>query len=43
MADVGELTQNGYVERLMRTIKEEHVDLTEFEDYHDAYKQLGRF
>lgn len=43
MADVGEPTQNGYAERLMRTLKEEHVDLTEYVDYHDAYQQLGRF
>jgi putative transposase len=43
MAEVGEPTQNGYAERLMRTIKEEHVDLTEYVDYHDAYQQIGRF
>ncbi len=43
MADVGEPTQNGYAERLMRTIKQEHVDLTEYLDYHDAYQQIGRF
>ena len=43
MAEVGEPTQNGYAERLMRTIKEEHVDLTEYVDYHDAYQQLGCF
>jgi transposase InsO family protein len=27
----------------MRTIKEEEVDLTEYEDMADASKQLGRF
>jgi len=43
MAEVGEPTQNGYAERLMRTIKEEEVDLSDYEDYHDAYAQLGRF
>jgi hypothetical protein len=43
MAQVGEPTQNGYAERLMRTIKEEQVDLSEYLDYHDAYQQLGRF
>jgi putative transposase len=43
MAEVGEPTQNGYAERLMRTIKEGHVDLSEYVDYHDAYQQLGRF
>jgi putative transposase len=43
MAKVGEPTQNGYAERLMRTIKEEEVDLSEYQDYHDAYRQIGRF
>ena len=27
----------------MRTIKEEEVDLSEYEDYHDAYQQIGQF
>jgi putative transposase len=43
MADVGEAWQNGYAERLIRTIKEEEVDLSEYIDYNDAYRQLGRF
>lgn len=43
MADVGQAWQNGYAERLIRTIKEEEVDLSEYEDYHDAMHQLGRF
>jgi putative transposase len=43
MANVGEPEENGYAERLMRTIKEEEVDLTEYEDLPDALKQLGRF
>ena len=43
MADVGEAWQNGYAERLIRTIKEEEVDLSEYQDYHDAYHQIGRF
>ena len=43
MAEVGEVTQNGYAERLIRTIKEEEVDLSEYEDYTDAVIQLGRF
>ena len=37
MADVG------YAERLMRTIKEEEVELTEYADFHEAYHQLGCF
>lgn len=43
MTDVGEAWQNGYAERLIRTIKEEEVDLSEYLDYNDAYRQLGRF
>ncbi len=43
MAEVGEATQNGYAERLMRTIKEEEVYLSEYRDYTDAYQNLGHF
>ena len=43
MAEVGAAWQNGYAERLMRTIKEEEVDLSEYEDYADAMRQIGRF
>jgi putative transposase len=43
MADVGAAWQNGYAERLIRTVKEEEVDLSEYIDYNDAYRQLGRF
>jgi putative transposase len=43
MAEQGEPRQNGYAERLMRTIKEEEVALTEYRDFADAYTQLGRF
>jgi putative transposase len=43
MAEVGAAWQNGYAERLMRTIKEEEVDLSEYEDYTDAVRQLGGF
>jgi len=43
MAQTGEPTQNGYAERLIRTIKEEEVDLSDYEDYHDAYHQIGQF
>jgi putative transposase len=41
MAMVGEPTENGYAERLVRTIKEEHITLAEYEGYADAYRQLG--
>jgi len=43
MAHVGEPSENGYAERLMRTIKEEHVELTEYQNHADAYRQMGRF
>ena len=43
MADQGEAWQNGYAERLMRTIKEEEVYLSDYQDYADAYRQIGQF
>ncbi len=43
MADVGKPEENGYAERLMRTIKEEEVDLSEYQDFADAQRHLGRF
>lgn len=43
MAAVGKPEDNGYAERLMRTIKEEEVDLSEYEDFHHAYRSMGRF
>lgn len=43
MAAVGEPTQNGYAERVIRTIKEEEVTLTEYHDFADAPEQIGRF
>lgn len=43
MANVGVPEENGYAERLMRTIKEEEVSLTEYQDLADARRQLGRF
>jgi putative transposase len=43
MAAVGEPRENGYAERLMRTIKEEEVDLSEYHDFDDAHRQIGRF
>ncbi len=43
MAAVGEPRENGYAERLIRTIKEEEVDLADYEDFADAHAQIGRF
>ena len=42
MAAVGKPEGNGYAERLMRTIKEEEVELSEYEDFHNAYRFIGR-
>jgi putative transposase len=43
MATQGKPEENGYAERLMRTIKEEEVDLSDYYDFADAHRQIGRF
>ena len=52
MAVQGKPEENGYAERLtlapaasagVRTIKEEEVDLSEYNDFTDARSQIGRF
>jgi hypothetical protein len=43
MAAVGKPEEDGFAERLMRTIREEESDLSEYRDFADAYGQLGRF
>ena len=43
IAQVGHAEQNGYAERVIRTIKEEEVHLTEYRDYEDALAQIGHF
>ena len=43
MAAVGEPRENGYAERLMRTIEEEQVDRSEYRDLADARLQIGHF
>lgn len=43
MAAVAAAWQNGYAERLMRTIKEEEVDLSDYENFAQAYAQIGYF
>lgn len=43
MAQIGCPEQNGYAERLMRTIKEEEVALCEYIDFSDALRRVGRF
>ena len=37
MAAVGKSEENGFAERLMRTVREEEIDFA------DSYGQLGRF
>jgi transposase InsO family protein len=43
MTAVGKAEENGYAERFMRTIKEEEVDLSDYQDFRDASSQIGRF
>jgi len=43
MAAVGKAEENGYAERVIRTIKEEEVDLSEYLDFADAACQIGHF
>ena len=37
------LGRTGYAERLMRTIKEEEVDLSEYRNFTEAYQQIEQF
>ena len=43
MAAVGKAWENGYAERVIGTIKLDEVELTEYADFQDALRQLGRF
>jgi putative transposase len=43
MVSVGEPKEKGSAERLVRTIKEKEIDLSEYEDFADALRQSGRF
>lgn len=43
MAAIGKAEENGYAERFMRTIKEEEVNLSDYQDFRDASSQIGRF
>jgi transposase InsO family protein len=42
-AAIGEPRENGYAERLMRTIKDEDVNLSDYQDFADAHRQIMRF
>lgn len=43
MAAIGEPRENGFAERLVRTIKEEEVDLSDYRDFNEARAQICRF
>lgn len=43
MAGVGKAYENGYAERLMRTIKEEEVDLSEYRNFNEVYESIEEF
>jgi len=43
MAAIGEPRENGFAERLVRTIKEEEVDLSDYQNFADARGQIGHF
>lgn len=43
MATVGEATEHGDAERLMRTITEEEGALHDYTDFHGAYQSLDHF
>ena len=43
MASVGEPRENGYAERLIRTLKAEEFDLSDYDDFADAYRRIGQF
>jgi putative transposase len=43
MSNLGQPTENALAERFMRTLKEEHVDYTEYADFDDALRQLANW
>jgi len=43
MAAVGQPSENGLAERFIRTLKEEHIDHTEYQDFDDAFEQLAHW
>ena len=43
MAAVGKPSENGYAERVIRTIKEEEVYLSDYRNMADAQQQIGHF
>jgi len=43
MSATGKPMENGIVERFIRTLKEEHIDYTEYEDFSDAINQIAHW
>ena len=43
MATIGAARENGFAERLIRTIKEEEVYLSDYQDFADAQRNISRF
>ena len=43
MAAVGQANQTPFAELVIRTIKEEEVYVSDYQDYQDAYQQIGQF
>lgn len=43
MSEPGCPTQNAFAERFMRTLKEEHVDYSDYRDFDDARQQIGHW
>ena len=43
MSAAGRPTENAFVERVIRTLKEEEVSLNEYEDFADAQARIGTF
>jgi len=43
MSEVGQAWQNGFAERLMRTIKEEEIELHHYQSFNHAYAHIQGF
>lgn len=43
MSDAGKPTQNAFMERMIRTLKEEHVNHVEYDTLHDMQQQLRHY
>lgn len=43
MAALGKPEENGYGERVIRTLHEEEIDLSDYADFADAYQRIGQF